>query len=200
MFNCAICKVHGCFNGDKGHLPTICPTKEGELQEKSKEMYKNEEDRFIAYNAALVSEEYGGTITRIDETIAFAKKCNYKKIGLLFCVSLMREAEMIENILKSHDLDVVGVICKNGGIPKSQIGIGKDPSGNLTKKDIMCNPIGQALYINERKTDFNIILGLCVGHDTLAIKHLDAPVTVLAVKDRVLKHNPLAALDLKEDN
>ncbi|KJS88133.1 MAG: metal-binding protein, partial [Peptococcaceae bacterium BICA1-8] len=35
---------------------------------------------------------------------------------------------------------------------------------------------------------------LCVGHDSLFIKYSHAPVTVLAVKDRVLAHNPLAAL------
>jgi uncharacterized metal-binding protein len=39
-----------------------------------------------------------------------------------------------------------------------------------------------------------VLLGLCVGDDTLFIKHAKAPVTVLAVKDRVLAHNPLGAL------
>jgi uncharacterized metal-binding protein len=37
-------------------------------------------------------------------------------------------------------------------------------------------------------------LGLCFGHDSLVIKYLDAPVTILAVKDRVMGHNPLAAI------
>ena len=52
--------------------------------------------------------------------------------------------------------------------------------------------------MNEEKTQFNILLGLCVGHDTLAIKYLEAPVTVLAVKDRVTGHNPLAAVYMAE--
>jgi len=58
----------------------------------------------------------------------------------------------------------------------------------------MCNPIGQALVLNEAKTEFNILMGLCVGHDSLFLKNSDAPVTVFAVKDRVLGHNPLAAI------
>ena len=58
----------------------------------------------------------------------------------------------------------------------------------------MCNPIGQALFLNKEKTDLNILFGLCVGHDTLAIKHMEAPVTVLVVKDRVTGHNPIAAI------
>ena len=62
----------------------------------------------------------------------------------------------------------------------------------------MCNPIGQALLLNEQKTDFNVIMGLCVGHDTLVMKYLEAPITTLAVKDRVTGHNPLAAIYLSE--
>ncbi|HHT71048.1 MAG TPA: DUF1847 domain-containing protein, partial [Firmicutes bacterium] len=60
------------------------------------------------------------------------------------------------------------------------------------------NPIGQAMALNKSQTDLNIILGLCVGHDTLFIKYSQAPVTVLAVKDRVLGHNPMAALYLAD--
>ena len=62
----------------------------------------------------------------------------------------------------------------------------------------MCNPIGQAKFLSAAKTELNILLGLCVGHDSLFIKHSDAPVTVFAVKDRVLGHNPLAAIYLAE--
>ena len=58
----------------------------------------------------------------------------------------------------------------------------------------MCNPIGQALFLNEAKVDLNVILGLCVGHDTLAMKYMEAPITTLVVKDRVTGHNPVAAI------
>lgn len=42
------------------------------------------------------------------------------------------------------------------------------------------------------------MLGLCVGHDTLFIKYSQAPMTALAVKDRVTGHNPLAAIYLAQ--
>jgi uncharacterized metal-binding protein len=58
----------------------------------------------------------------------------------------------------------------------------------------MCNPIAQALYLNEMATELNIIIGLCVGHDSLFYKHSDAMVTTLVAKDRVLAHNPAGAL------
>ena len=40
----------------------------------------------------------------------------------------------------------------------------------------------------------NIVIGLCVGHDTLFLRHSKVPTTVMIVKDRVLQHNPVAAL------
>ena len=33
-----------------------------------------------------------------------------------------------------------------------------------------------------------------MGHDTLFLRHSHAPTTVMIVKDRVLAHNPVAAL------
>jgi uncharacterized metal-binding protein len=56
----------------------------------------------------------------------------------------------------------------------------------------MCNPIAQAMIMNREKTELNIIVGLCVGHDSTFIRS-EAPVTVLVAKDRVLCHNPAGA-------
>jgi uncharacterized metal-binding protein len=53
------------------------------------------------------------------------------------------------------------------------------------------------LVLNEEKTDFNILVGLCVGHDSLFFKFSEAFTTVLIAKDRLLAHNPAAALYLK---
>jgi len=37
-----------------------------------------------------------------------------------------------------------------------------------------------------------------VGHDTLFIKHVEAPITILAVKDRITGHSPLAPIYISE--
>jgi len=39
---------------------------------------------------------------------------------------------------------------------------------------------------------------LCVGHDALFLKEVEAPTTVLVVKDRVTGHNPVAVLYLSQ--
>ena len=59
--------------------------------------------------------------------------------------------------------------------------------------EAMCNPVGQAVLLNDSGCEFNIVLGLCVGHDSLFFRHSEGPVTVLVAKDRVLAHNPIGA-------
>ena len=51
-------------------------------------------------------------------------------------------------------------------------------------------------FASAEQTEFNVMIGLCVGHDTIFLQHSAAPVTVLIVKDRVLGHNPVQALYL----
>ena len=58
----------------------------------------------------------------------------------------------------------------------------------------MCNPVAQALLLNREGTQLNIVLGLCVGHDSLFYRHAEAMTTTLVTKDRVLAHNPAGAL------
>ena len=191
-FMCAYCQKHSCHKNDLENAPKNCPTKN--KKEKLKdilEYYKEEENYNISkVSAEVVMDNYGGK-TRVREIIDFCKQMKYKKIGLAFCVGLAKEANIFIQILKSHGFEVESVICKVGSVERKIIGI---EDCNVP----MCNPIAQAKLFNEEKTEFNIVLGLCVGHDTLFFKYSEAPVTVLAVKDRVLAHNPLGALYLSD--
>lgn len=58
----------------------------------------------------------------------------------------------------------------------------------------MCNPLLQAKKLNEAGTELNVVVGLCVGHDSLFYKYAEALTTTLITKDRVLGHNPAVAL------
>ena len=60
--------------------------------------------------------------------------------------------------------------------------------------EALCNPVAQATLLARAGTQLNVVIGLCVGHDSLFFMHSQAPVTVLVAKDRVLGHNPVAAL------
>lgn len=198
MYTCGMCNVHGCKSGEFDKLPANCPCNEKEEQEKIKKLYYEDENYKIAYNSAKVEAEGYCKKTRLEEIMDFANKCGYKKLGVAFCVGLKNEAKIFCSILKHNGFEVNSVICKNGSIPKEYLKIKDSEKVRPGTYEPMCNPIGQATLLNNAHTDLNIILGLCVGHDTLFIKYSKAPVTVFAVKDRVLAHNPIAALYLAD--
>jgi uncharacterized metal-binding protein len=186
MYNCALCSKHACSSGDLETAPKNCPSIDN-INEEIKTLYVEDENYKIAKASALVVSEGYYEKTRLEETIAFAKKCGYKKLGLAFCIGLVNESKIVSKVLSYNGFEVSSVICKTGHLSRELIDIDNS-------KVAMCNPIGQAEFLNRSKTELNIVLGLCVGHDSLFIKYSEAPVTVFAVKYRVLCHNPLAVV------
>ena len=148
----------------------------------------------MALNAARVEAKGYLKWTRVEETIEFARRCGFKKLGVAFCVGVRKEAKILVDILEKNGFEVCSVICKTGSIPKEELDLKKDEKIIPDRYEVICNPIAQAMLLNEENTDLNILFGLCVGHDTLFIMHSKAPVTCLAVKDRVLAHNPMGAI------
>jgi uncharacterized metal-binding protein len=136
--------------------------------------------------------------TRLVEIYEFAEKMNYKRLGLAFCIGLAKEAQIVDQILRDRGFEVVSVLCKAGRTSKDMIGISDKDKIYRGTDEAMCNPIFQAKLLNRAQTELNILLGLCVGHDSLFFKNAQAPTTVLAVKDRVTGHNPLAAIYLSD--
>lgn len=132
--------------------------------------------------------------TRVEEVIEFAKKIGAKRIGVAFCVGLQREAGLLSDLLEVHGFEVVSVCCKVGAVPKETIGVKDEEKIKIGEFESMCNPLLQAEILNREGTDLNVLVGLCVGHDAIFLKRAKAPCTVLAAKDRVTGHNPLAAL------
>lgn len=132
---------------------------------------------------------------RIQETIEFARRMGYKRLGLAFCVGVRFEAQRVHELFESAGFEVASVACKAGRVPKADLGISQSEQVDATQEvETMCNPVFQAEVCNAAKVDLNVLLGLCVGHDSLFIMNAKAPVTVLAAKDRVLGHNPMAAV------
>jgi uncharacterized metal-binding protein len=132
----------------------------------------------------------------VKEVIEYSKRMRYRKLGLAFCVALRNEAKALQNMLEANGFDVISISCMAGAPSRDEVGF-EEISG-LGKT--MCNPLMQAEVLNENGTELNIMAGLCVGHDVLFIKHSKAGVTPLVVKDRVLQHNPAAALGTRSSH
>ena len=193
-FTCAHCNSEKCYE-DKGiDYPTNCPTLEEETIEELKEIYKEEENFRISKASALTESHGYMRENRVQETIRFLNLNGYKNIGVAFCIGLKDEANTLSKILQHHGFEVNSVICKSGSIPKKHIDIEDEDQVRPGTEEYMCNPIGQAKFLAEKETEFNLLVGLCVGHDSLFLKYSEAPVSVVVVKDRVLCHNPVGAL------
>lgn len=198
MYTCDVCTKYVCRTGNLEEAPLNCPCRELDNIEEVKKFYLEKENMNLAHNSALVESEGYCKQTRVEEIINFANKCGYKKLGLAFCVGLSKEAKIFASILRNHGFEVESLACKNGSVLKEFIGISNEEQVRPCTYEPMCNPIGQAKLLNQSGTQLNILLGLCVGHDSLFLKYSEAPVTVFAVKDRVLGHNPLAAIYMAE--
>ena len=211
LSDCASCTLTPrekvCMN-PRGKGSKACPTLgKKKLADQAKKKYQPAGIREFARQASIQEGEcYAGrdqkpyvmhpTKPRIQEICEFARKMGYTRLGLVFCVGLYREAAMVARILQNQGFETVSVVCKVGSIAKEEIGVKDSEKIFIGEYESMCNPILQAVIVNDAETDFNILLGLCVGHDSLFFKYAEAPTTVLAVKDRVAGHNPLGPIYL----
>lgn len=122
-------------------------------------------------------------INRVHEIIAYAKESKIHKIGIANCTTFIKEANQLEEILTDAGFSVEKVHCKFGRVSFNELIPGY--------KGITCNPAGQAKYLEEKGTELNIMMGLCLGHDMIFNAKSKAPVTPLLVKDRKLNHHTL---------
>ena len=191
--SCVDCGVLNCQTRDKEY-PDFCLTAEltEETIEKVRSLYKDEENKRVSVISAQIENEFYLRYTRVEETVEFARRMGFKKIGIATCVGLIEESRILARILRKNGFEVYGAVCKIGSFMKTDVGV---PEEDITRTGcVMCNPAMQAEVLNQAETDFNVVMGLCVGHDSLFYKYSNALVTTLVSKDRVLAHNPAGAL------
>src|ERR1035437_151383 len=195
---CAMCgvKVKACRTPN-GQAPPFCPSllDAGPIAW-ARQQYANPGVSEFARQASIQEGEcyvdrgarpyvLHPTKTRIQETCEFARKIGYQRLGVAFCAGLHDEARALVDILEAQGFDAVSVVCKVGATPKEAIGLRDDQKVRGGEFEPMCSPIAQAAVLNAEKVEFNILVGLCVGHDSLFLKYADALCTVLVAKDRV---------------
>jgi uncharacterized metal-binding protein len=166
---CADCSSYMCRTGTAEATPDNCPM-HGEYPPFA-ELYATDESKRFAYEAALVESAGYCRWTRLREIAEFAKRMGYTKLGIAHCPETAREAGR------------VGSLLANGGLETM-----------LPPLSDRCSPIEQARWLENHGSQFNVIAGMCVGHDSLLVRHSRVPVTSLIVRDLRLRHNPAAAL------
>ncbi|MCD8552697.1 DUF1847 domain-containing protein [Seleniivibrio sp.] len=194
--DCSVCGSLNCYKRDK-NFSKNCPTEnlDAELNDSSfREYFDDEFTAKASRVSAEVEGKFYGKITRIEEIAEFASRMGYKTLGVASCVGLAKETAVFARFLRGKGFTVHDFVCKVGSRDKTESGIPEEHKIAPGNFEAMCNPVLQAQLLAEHGTEFNIIVGLCVGHDSIFIHHSKAPVTYFIVKDRVLAHNPAAAV------
>jgi uncharacterized metal-binding protein len=196
---CAKCTVLRCRSKEKNRtVPASCPT------EKYPDLVKEAMDKFMLPENQAVHQGWLGLMskvmtpenprerlswTRVDEIMEYAKIRGMKRLGIATCYALIPESRSLSEILEANAFEVVSVSCLCGEV---------NPQDLRMPGNIFCNPIMQAEVLNQERTELNMMVGLCLGHDILFLRYSKAETTPLVVKDRALGHNPVAALYLNQ--
>lgn len=185
MFFCIAEYICSLIDKNLEDVPIDCSSCH-ENQEEILSLYQENENFAIAnVSSQIVMGNYGEK-TRLKGTIDFCKKIGYKKTWISILSWFIKRNVSIQSY---NGFDVGLLICKIGSIDRHTIGINNCDVA-------MCNSIVQAELFNQQKTNFNIVLGLCVDHNTLLFSYFDAPVIVFVVKNRVWAYNSLGTVYL----
>ena len=197
---CAECPSKLCLMGPSENGPESCPmTASPDIFDDAREVVAKPEIQKMFKGVARTWKDSALSKNRIEEVMIYAKNMGFNRLGLAFCIGLADQARVVSALFEERGFEVVSGCCMTGGFSSDDVGLSEDDKIYSDGRQPQCNPVGQALIMNKFETDLNVLLGLCVGDDALFIKHSEAPITVLAVKDRLHFHNPLGAIpDYKE--
>ena len=115
--------------------------------------------------SAEIEAEFYCRYTRVEEIIEFSKRMGFHKIGIATCIGLIEESRIFAQILRKNGFEPYAALCKAGAFNKTDIGVRKEYTTKVG--NALCNPIMQAKLLEKAGTDFNVVVGLCVGHDSL---------------------------------
>ena len=199
---CALCGVRAC-SSEPGAVdyPDHCPMAQmpsthvsRDALQQARLVYDDPETRKLAIAAARTEADRYPVEPRVEEVMSFARRIGATRLGIATCAGLIREARLAQEIFESQGFHVDSVCCKVGSISKEEIGLADTEKIRPGQFEALCSPIGQAMLLQDAGSELNVVIGLCVGHDSLFFQHSAAPVTVLVAKDRVTGHNPAAVL------
>ena len=162
---CALCRIKDCLRGKN------CSVIKYGLE------YTDDDLRSIQISAWLESDYVKRT--RLQEIIIYAKKLGYTRIGIAFCIEYEREARLLYDILSRY-FEVFSVCCKVCSFEKESLGIKKSEDSEF---EAVCNPVGQAILLNNDSTNLNLMLGLKTGYDILFVKYSEAPSITLPIQE-----------------
>lgn len=191
-YGCAHCTTAGSFKGDVSRMPRTCPTRTHDELTRDVSGYLDVERQELMRAADTTPFKPDGTFrNRVEELSVYARRRGMKRIGVAFCVSMLKESQQLARMLQDDGFETELVCCRVGAVDSAAIGLEKKHPDRFAA---ICNPVAQARLLDARGVDLVAQVGLCIGHDLVLQEECRAPVTTLVVKDRALDHHTIAAL------
>ena len=105
MTQCARCPVYVCRAGDREHGPEACPM-HGDFPA-AEYLYVDAAERSIARVAALVEASGYRRWKRTQEVMEFAKRLDFRRLGVVFCSDMASIAEIYIRMLNKNGFETV---------------------------------------------------------------------------------------------
>ena len=197
-YGCNYCRTAASFKGEYNKMPKTCPTLTHEAITKDVTGYFEEPNRSIMRVADQTPFTENQVLrNRVEELGFYLKEMKHQKVGIAFCVTLLKETQNLINVLQEQGLICVAVCCRVGAVDYDEIGLLKAHPEQFAA---ICNPIAQSKLLNQADVDIIILMGLCLGHDILFQREVKADCTTLVVKDRVFNPAPLREITDSQKN
>ena len=167
--------------------PEQCAAKvHAEVLEQAREICRTEgtHARKIWEAFAPLIDTGGAQKSRVEHIVDFSRSLGVKRIGIASCLRYIKDAYFVQGLFQKEGFQVPAVFCKVGGWQTKDIDIEKNTDW------IICNPIGQAMILNELGCEIEVTLGLCMGHEMIFNKYAEGYVTNLYVKEKISHERP----------
>ena len=105
-----------------------------------------------------------GVWTRLEEIIEFAWRAQFNRLGLAFRMGLSKEEARLEMILRNFGVWGGSRLCTR------RVAVRRNSwESRMNRRSARGSSRSSAILSAVKvKTDLNIVIGLCVGHDTLS--------------------------------
>ncbi len=173
---CSSCFKQSCV-GDGHQEKPYCPTyAHPEIFDEAKKIYaKDSETGFLAKQAAIIESKGYMMWPRLKDTIELARRMEFKKIAVLFCPDLRKEAKKAYRIFTENNFTVVSRVC---GINKSKPQLSEAVISEL----------------NEYSPELIVNAGLCIAFEAEALRLFKVPVTTFIARDKKMNNYPASAV------
>jgi uncharacterized metal-binding protein len=162
-FGCLTCSTAASVKCDWARMPSTCPTRTqtGVAHDTAPYLEPERHALMVAADATPFTEERL-LRSRVEELVVFARARGVTKVGVAFCVSLIREAQRLGEILADEGFVPELICCRVGLVAQVGLCIGHD----LILQEECEAPV-TALIVKDRTLDHHPVQALRPGLSSL---------------------------------